>query len=341
PKGNGLLPVPGTGGYEWKGFIPFAELPRQFNPDRGFVATANDKTIPDHFPYAAGFVWSTDRIARIEQVLNEARTRKQPLDRDDMARLQNDVVSLPAKGLLKLVQWPEKTHDAAAKLLVGWDGDLREDSAAAALYEVWLKKLRDVLNEILIANRGGARVLIDTYIVPPVFLRAPPEIFGEDAKGRRDAILEAALHTAYAELQEQFGPDPARWSWGRLHTVRFRHSLDKIQNLENLFDLGPWARPGDDTTVDATDYPREGFSQTDGASYREIFDLSDWDQSEAVNAPGQSGQPGSRHYDDLLPFWREGKYFQLVYSRNSVEKQMTERLTLLPARQHEAVRHLN
>jgi penicillin G amidase len=72
-KGNGLLPVPGWADFEWAGFVPFSQLPRQFNPQREFIATANNKTIPPNYPYKVGFVWSADRIARIEQVLDGAR----------------------------------------------------------------------------------------------------------------------------------------------------------------------------------------------------------------------------------------------------------------------------
>ena len=67
-----------------------------------------------------------------------------------------------------------------------------------------------------------------------------------------------------------------------------------------------------------------------GASYREILDTSDWDQSVAVNTPGQSGQPGSPHYSDLMPLWDAGRYFPLLYSRKAVEAETTERLVLEP-----------
>ncbi len=331
-KGNGLLPVPGTRGYEWTGFIPFSDLPRQFNPERGYVATANNKTIPDNYRYAAGFLWSRDRIARIEQVLNEAREKKQLVGPEEMARLQNDVVSLPAQKLLHLISEPVDLTDAAARLFAGWDGSLREESAAAALYEVWLVKLRDALVGMLLPNRGKASFAIDREYIPSLFIHAAPELFGANARTKRDAMLRSTLHTAYAELQETFGPDSSKWSWGHLHTVRFRHALDRIQNSEGIFDLGPFARPGDESTVDATDYPEEGYAQVAGASYREILDLSDWDDSEAVNAPGQSGQPGSAHYSDLLPLWRDGRYFPLLYTRASVERKSAERLTLLPTK---------
>ena len=96
-----------------------------------------------------------------------------------------------------------------------------------------------------------------------------------------------------------------------------------------LFDLGPLSRPGDGDTVNAT-WVGEKFEQEGGASYREILDTADWDRSLAVNTPGQSGQPGSPHYSDLLPLWNQGEYFPLVYSRKAVETNAENRLVLAP-----------
>jgi penicillin amidase len=82
--------------------------------------------------------------------------------------------------------------------------------------------------------------------------------------------------------------------------------------------------------VNATGAYVDSWEQVSGASYREILDPSDWDQSVAVNAPGQSGQPGSPHYSDLMPLWDAGRYFPLLYSRKAVEAETTDRLVLEP-----------
>jgi acyl-homoserine lactone acylase PvdQ len=71
-------------------------------------------------------------------------------------------------------------------------------------------------------------------------------------------------------------------------------------------------------------------SRWGGASFREIIDLADWDRSVATSTPGQSGQPGSPHYGDLLPLWAEGRYFPLVFSREAVEANTVNRLVLQP-----------
>src|SRR5438874_10876151 len=151
------------------------------------------------------------------------------------------------------------------------------------------------------------------------------EVFGDQPGAARDMLLRQTLNAAWEKMPQREEPDPAKWSWGKLHVVRFRHPLDQAAGAAALMNLGPLPRPGDGYTVNATWYG-ESFEQLGGASYREILDTSDWDRSVAVNTPGQSGQPGSPHYSDLMHMWEEGKYFPLVYSREAVENNTTARL---------------
>src|SRR5262249_61934794 len=116
--------------------------------------------------------------------------------------------------------------------------------------------------------------------------------------------------------------------WGDSHFAELKHSLSTDDTRRAVFDLKSVPRGGDANTVNATGGAR--FVQRSGASFREILDISDWDRSVAINVPGQSGQPESRHYGDLLQLWSEGKYFPLLFSRDKIEKQAVERLTLVP-----------
>jgi penicillin amidase len=328
-KGNGLLPEPGWGGYDWSGFIPLSQLPRQYNPARGFISTANNKTIPAHYPYAVGFAWSRDRIARIEQVLDGARASKQPLGVADMAHLQNDVVSLPAQELVRLAR-AARLEGSAARMISEWNGALTENSAAAALYEVWIGKLQATVTRLLLPDHPHATLPLYGGAVVRLLAHPSPDLFGPEPAVTQRKILRETLAAAYAQMQQLEGADPSRWSWGRLHTVEFHHSLDRLEGLAAFLDVGSVSRPGDGTTVDATAYRTGNFVQVAGASYREIFDLSNWNNSEAVNVPGQSGQPASPHYADLLPLWRDGKYFPLAYTRQAVEKAAVNKLELAP-----------
>jgi penicillin amidase len=127
----------------------------------------------------------------------------------------------------------------------------------------------------------------------------------------RRGLLEKGLRAVINSLKGSQGADWSHWRWGRMHARRFEHQL------LDQFDLPPVERPGGAGTVAA-----------DGASYRHILDVSDWDRSLATNTPGQSGQPRSPFYGNLLPLWAENQYFPLVFSRAAVEKHTRHRLTL-------------
>src|SRR5262249_47434928 len=128
--------------------------------------------------------------------------------------------------------------------------------------------------------------------------------------------IEAAYETACSKMV-------GMKVWGDLHKVKFHHPLG-----QQKFDRGPVARPGDGFTVNATG--GTNFYQTAGASYREILDFNDWDRSVMTNVPGESGDPTSKHYDDLIVDWNWGTYHAMPFSRQAVEAAGEDRLMLLP-----------
>jgi penicillin amidase len=331
---TGLLPVPEDGGYEWSGFVPNSELPHTYNPASGFVATANHKMIPENYGYAVGFQWaSPERFLRISEVLSAAAKRQHKLSLADMENLQNDVVSLPARDLRVLLK--HAVGDApstSAKLLLDWDCAVTADSTAATLYEFWDAELRDAVTKLAVppeAQKIAGKLALPEILQELSHPRAT--VYGQNPDGARDALLLQTLQAAEQKLAAKLGPDPKNWSWGNLHRVSFKHPLGHVTPAADaLFDRGPFPRPGDGSTVDATYFGGASFDQLAGASYREIFDLSDWDNAVGVNVPGQSGQPGSPHYDDLLPLWIQGQYFPLRFSKPSVDRDTTDVLELKP-----------
>jgi len=325
---TGLLPVAGTGEYEWSGFVPNSELPHSFNPPAGFLATANHKMIPDNYPYKMGFEWAPPyRVHRIEEVLSANRDSGGKITLEDMKALQTDVVSLPARQLLTLLKEASSKPTTAAQMLLAWDATLSSESGPGALFEVWLKNLRKV-----VSGKEGLQSLEDVWSLQGVLDRLAepsPQISGADPVAGRNHLLLQTLDSSWKETEQLLGPDPQTWSWGKLHKIHFRHSLDRLPGAATLLDLGPISRSGDGYTVNATS-AGGNFEQEGGASYREILDTANWDHSLAVNTPGQSGQPESSHYSDLLPLWEKGEYFPLVYSRNAVEASTRDRLVLAP-----------
>jgi penicillin amidase len=189
-------------------------------------------------------------------------------------------------------------------------------------------------------------------------LERPDPAFGPNPAVARDAVLVDCLRQTVSDLQKRFGPDPADWQWGKLHQAHLKHMLsaeqaerggrkpngqaekdasrkpdsNKREAIAAIFNLPSVPRDGDGNTPMAAGGPRAGvFDQTTGASYRHIMDLADWDRSVGTSTPGQSGQPTSPHYADLLQLWEERKYFPLYFSRTAIESETTGRLMLLPA----------
>ncbi|MGH9629529.1 MAG: penicillin acylase family protein [Bryobacteraceae bacterium] len=309
---SGLLPVPGhTGKYEWNGFHNLDELPRLFNPPGHTIATANHNILPPGFKTPLGYEWALPfRYERVREMLEGGRK----FTVADFERMQQDVVSLPARRfqavLRKWKQLPE-----AAKELLEWDASLKADSRPALIYEVWMAKLPAAL----FGPELGARVDLE-------------RVLARIETGNSGDALARSLRNALAEIEKRLGPNRAEWRWGRLHYAEFQHALN-----ERPWHRGPVERPGDGNTVNATGWSAarsdgsvRSFRQTSGASYRQILDLSNWDNSVMTNVPGESGDPQSPHYDDLLREWASRQYHPMLFSRDKVEAATVERIRLVP-----------
>ena len=265
-------------------------------------------------------------------VIERARQDHHKLTVPDMEALQNDVTSLPALEFQKLVRSTALKDDPALSSFLRWDGRLTRESADAALYEVWFRQICLALGALFSKQHSQRYNDLPPDAVLRLLTNPEKDVFEEknNPVSDRDQLLANTLQSARQELEKRLGPDASQWSWGQLHTASFRHALDQQSGAKGLLDLGPLARPGDEYTVNATGVEGDSWDQVSGASYREILDTSNWDKSVAVNTPGQSGQPGSPHYSDLMPFWDVGLYFPLVYTRKAVERDTTDRLVLKP-----------
>lgn len=288
----GRLPVPGDGSCEWSGFR--ADLPRELNPARGFIVTANHNIQPKGYSPPLMFKSSSnlafERITRLRQLLQPAR--KYTLD--DHRRMQLDAYSLRAASERRYFEgWTSTDPEVeyARRAVASWDAVFAGGSVAAAIYDEWRRAASA-------ADRAAA------------------------AGASPTAAMEASLKRAVVALRAELGGDRTQWRWGRTHMRAFPHPFLPV------FDLPSVERPGGAGTVAA-----------DGATYREILDVSNWDRSLVTNTPGQSGQPGSPFYGNLLPLWASDTYFPLVYMRARVNAEAAHRLSLVP--QQRAPRHVN
>jgi penicillin amidase len=286
---TGRLPVPGTGKYEWKGFR--SDLPREYNPARGYIATANNNTHPQGYKGRPVFYNTTRdvdiaRITRIRQLLDKQIAEHKPFTIEDMERIQQDSYSLHAERDAPLFKgWTAKNPDAekARAMIEGWDRILTKDTTPGAIYVRWT------------TTDAGRKA---------VAAQAGPE---------QRALVEQGLLEALERVTKDWGSDQSQWRYGRINRSPLRHMFI------DQFSLKPVERPGGFNDVNAT-----------GANFRRIIDLADVDKTMATNAPGESAQPGSPYYGNTREKLADGVYFNLPFTRPAVEKQAAHKLTLSP-----------
>jgi penicillin G amidase len=330
---DGLLPVPGDGRFEWNGFLKPADLPSEFDPPRGWFASANQNNLPSGYPLAVGYQWSAAfRFERIGELLKDKRR----LDVDDMMKFQHDELSIPSRSLVPLLlnlKMRETRAIEAVERLSKWNYVLDRDSVPAAIAVMWERAVRVAVWERIVPKEAREAFPVRYLPVETMigWLTHPDAKFGPDPVAGRDALLFDAFVRALNELEKRLGPDQRGWQYGQpaLKHVWLGHPLSPAvePGLRNRLDIGKLPRGGAAQTVNSTS---DGDNQGAGASFRVVADTSDWDRSVGTNVPGQSGNPASPHYRDLFEPWAEGRYFPVAYARASVEAVVEAKTLLLP-----------
>jgi penicillin amidase len=331
-SGDGLLPVPGAAGeYDWQRYLKVAELPQVFNPPSHWLATANHNILPPGYPHQVAYDWSAPyRYERIKERLSEPKK----FTLDDFQSIQHESTSLPARELIAVLKRTELPSELApfADVMKRWDGVLSVDAPAGPLCAVWIQELFHGFYGERLPKDPVDRADLRSVTVLLAQLREPTEAwFGKDATAGRDELVRRTFAAAAERTRKLAGDDPSQWRWGKVHQAKIAHPLASLgPQYAAAFNLDPVERPGDGYTPNNTRHD-ESLRQIHGASYRHVLDLGDWDRGLATSTPGQSGQPGSPHYADLLPLWAKGEYFPLAYSRQKVEQVTRHRLVLRPA----------
>ena len=374
-RGNGRLPVPGwTDEYEWIGYIPYEQLPHLYNPPQGYIVTANNTTIDEDYPIDIALdAISGDRAQRISELIIE-KAQQPGLEKIDIAynkRMQFDQASASARVMQKYMaqlplstsaHYPETDLHQAVKIIKEWEGELNPKSPAAAIYEVFIRKLA---NLILVTNlgdeKGETQISHDPEQIP-LSMRAmgkgPTPIIGENSLfgerwlpwlmsimpepdshwfnlghgEKRDDTMLLALQQAVDELYDLQGREMDKWQWGNIHKASFVHYLSSNPLMSMIFSRGPFAVGGDNTTLWATgaSYHNLDCSFMVGPPFRIIVDLSNLDNSLGLLAPGQSGNPSSPHYDDQVQSWFKAGYHSMYYSSSQVNQYTVHLLKLIP-----------
>jgi len=334
--GDGRRPVPGwSGDSEWRGYIHESEWPRAFNPGRGFIVSANNKAVPDSFPFSLGTSWEAPyRAARITEML-DATTK---LAVEDFGRMQRDVRSAQAAVvlpfLLKARPLDSQSRDAMERLR-DWDGTMSGDSPNAALYDAWYTAtIRGMFEDDL-----GARLFADYWQSRSLsakaldnLIRRGETIWCDDVRTPGPetcaTLTGVTLQRALTDMSDLQGShDVAKWRWDRVNRAEFPHApFDAVPMLRWAFSRR-MPMGGNSFTVTPV-MPLRG--QIFISSYRQIIDLAALDASRFVIPVGQSGHVWSPQYDDLLEKWGKVEYLPMRFTREAVDAAQAHRLVLEP-----------
>jgi penicillin amidase len=340
-KGDGRWPAPGwDSAYDWKGFVPFEELPTVFNPAAGYIVTANQAVVGPGYPVFLTDDWSYGyRSERIKQLI-DASTGK--LGVSDVTRMQFDNLNPLAGSLVPVLLNAKATGRTAQAqaLLRGWNfqqpAEGKGSAAAAYFNAVWRHLLARTFDELPSDRKpdGG-----DRWFEVMHGLLADPSSPWWDVRTTpqhetRDDIVAAAMRDASDELSRRLGTDPAKWRWGDLHTITVRNQSfgeSGIGPIEWLFNVGPAATSGGQSIVNATGWDTRNGYQVDWVpSMRMAVDLSNLDSSRWIQLMGQSGHTFSAHYHDQFDLWRTGKTLPMRWNRATIRHEAADELKLRP-----------
>jgi penicillin amidase len=305
------------------------------NPENRFLNTSNENLVNEEYPHRNAISWNWDDPYRGNRVREELKSGR-IFNLQDMAELQHDVLSIPARTVVPLLNnlvHPDEEVNRAREKLLKWDFIMEPGSVAAGIYMEWEREFRERVSRLFIPDE--VYEWIGWLQIKPAIdrLLSPDGKFGNDPLSGRNRLLLESLEAAVSNLSKRFGADMDQWQYGRpgYKHVHLRHPMSDAVNgeLRELIEVGPAPRGGYRYTVNNTAYED---NQTHGGTFRIIVDTGNFDRTLATTAPGQSGDPETPYYDNLFQEWADGRYFPLFYSRDKIETVTRETFHLKPGK---------
>jgi penicillin G amidase len=342
---DGSLPVPGwTDDYLWQGYVPFDDLPRTFNPEAGFIATANNAIIGPEYPHL--ITTDFDRGYRARRITDMIVNAPAPITIEYIQQIHGDNKDLGAEFLVPALMQVDLRDDHLGNvraILDGWDYQLRMDSAPAALYNSFFYHLlargfRDDLPEEYWPGGGSRWMLIVKNLMEKPNSPWWDDKTTADSVETFDDILRLAFADAVKELEKRLGNDPSAWSWGEMHTLTLTHSTlgaSGVPPIEALLNRGPFPTSGGSSIVNATGWDAslslpDAYTVESYPSERAIYDLSSFSNSIAIHTTGQSGHAYHPHYVDMTPMWANIEYYAMLWTEQEVVRNAEGHLVLTP-----------
>ncbi len=338
---KGQAPAPGWDAkYDWAGFIPFEELPQEYNPKSGQFVTANHKITPPNYKHYLTSEWFPPyRADRINELI-AATPEHTP---DTFAKIQADVKSKMVSDFKPLFEsmTPSEKSREAFNLVKNWNGEMRLFHAAPLVFAAWHRELTrliyaDELGDELFKTAWDQRSVFTHHILKNDSGQAHwcDNITTQKMETCAE-VMAQALDLAIDDLTTRYGKDTSKWRWGTAHFALSEHRpFGKQALMAKLFDINV-PSSGDSYSVNVGRHTisneAQPFANRHAASLRAIYDLADLNRSLYIHSTGQSGNRLSPHYADFADKWANQEYLSMSTDRNKIENGAAGRLTLMPA----------
>jgi penicillin amidase len=342
-KGDGTLPIDGGDvSYEWRGYIPFDEMPRAFNPPSGYLISANNRVVGPDYKYFISSEWAPPaRADRIAELLTRRLQVDGKLTVEDMMHMQADVVDLQASKLLSLMLRLEARtplQAEALRYLGGWSGEMSQQSPAAAIFQSWGRHVRiqlfsDDLSKFW-PRRGESQDIndlidsMDSAQVSAALTSDTIDWCSNTLLGHKrscDDLMRASLDMALRELGKLTASDNmADWQWGSIHRSAYDHvPFGSVRILDRVFNRGGETGGSRDSinVAESSFDENRGYVQFIGATMRQVIAIGrNGVKHLYVNSTGQSGNVVDSHYDDMIASFHTGSYFRLDGATGAAEQ---------------------
>ena len=324
---SGLVPVSGNGNFEWENYIEIIEKPNLFNPEKGYIATANQNVTPKDYDRwdVIGYDWADPyRGDRVNSFLES----KDKFNMEDMTNLQIDYYSIPSKQIIDMSKDYITNNLEHFKKLIEWDNILDKSSIEAGIYIEWQTQIYFEFMKKFVPESVQEYIYVQIYKII--------EGISKMSAQEKAEFLNKTFDLTIKSLIEKYGDESSGWIYGQENYkhVKIYHPLEKVVNdsIKDIIGLNTYPRGGDGFTPGSTS---SELNQRSGGSFRVVINTKDWDNSFATNSPGQSGNPKSKFYKNLYEDWANDRFFPLLYSKNKVLMNLSDRKVYRPSDQSE------
>lgn len=314
---SGLIPIrnPGTGesfqegntkANDWKGYIPFEQAPAERNPARGYVSSANQRPSPQDYPYPQlGRMYFEDYRGRATNMYLDSFQKASVAD---MKTMQQSAYNIQAAELLPaLLSGLEGCNSSGSEIasrLSKWNYVFDKDSTSAVYYHIWYNLFRESVYDEL--DSLGLMYPEAWRIVDIALHNQDSDVFDKlSTTDKKETFAEICCSSFQGMLDslERIKPDD-RKNWGT-----YKHSA--INHIARLPGFGISYIP-----TSGGQHMLNAMSTSHGPSWRMIVEMSSPPKA-WVNYPGgQSGNPASKHYSDMVDGFFKGEYYEIALKKD-------------------------